>query len=298
MRDLGFSKYKRDGKSVSEEEKEVLRRADAILKGPLETPKVGADGYKSLTLELRRDLGLYANVRPFRKDSIDTVVVRENTEDLYVGRERLTDKGAIAEKEITRDGSSRIHFFAFDLARKYGRRRITCVHKANVMPLSDGLFLNQFWEVARKNDDLSADDLTVDSCAYRIQKNPGEFDVLVTPNMYGDILSAQLAGAVGSLGLCGSMNVGDNRAMFEPIHGTARDIEGTGIANPIAAIRAAAMMARFLKEHQVAFAIEDAVNRTLLEKEFLTPDLGGNANTRMLTDEILSKISNETEAEP
>lgn len=290
LRHLGFSRFKKDGISISEHEKDVLRRADAILKGPLETPKAAADGYRSLTLELRRQFGLYANVRPFRRDGIDTIIVRENTEDLYIGRERVTDEGAVAEREITRNGAFRIHSFAFDLAHEYGRKRVTCVHKSNVMPLTDGLFLNRFWEVAKRHQDLTTDEATVDSCAYRIQKNPGEFDVLVTPNMYGDILSSQLAGALGSLGLCGSMNVGENHALFEPIHGTARDIEGRGIANPIAAIAAAGMMARFLKEEGIAKKIENAVNQTLREKKVITPDIGGNATTGMVTEEIKSKV--------
>jgi isocitrate/isopropylmalate dehydrogenase len=291
LKDIGIKRFRKDGKSISEEQTETLKRADAILKGPLETPKSGAGDYRSLTVELRKELGLFANVRPFKKPGIDTIVIRENTEDLYVGRERLTEQGAIAEKEITKDASLRIHEFGFDFATKHERKRVSCVHKSNVLPLTDGLFLDTFWQVAGRYKQLMADEVTVDACAYKIQRSPGEFDVLVTPNLYGDILSDQLAGAIGSLGVCAGMNIGTRHAWFEPIHGTAPDIAGKGKANPIGAIIAASMMARHLGDPETANIIEKAVQITLKQGAHLTPDLGGNADCSELTQEVLRNIA-------
>ncbi len=290
LKDVGIQRYRREGKSISEEEIETLRQANAVLKGPLETPKTDAGDYRSLTVELRRNLELFANVRPFKKPGMDTLVIRENTEDLYVGRERLTELGAVVEKEITRHASLRIHNFAVDFAFKHERKRLTCVHKSNVLPLTDGLFLKPFWEVASKFKQLTADEVTVDTCAYKLQKNPNEFDILVTPNMYGDILSNQLAGALGSLGLCASMNFGMKHALFEPIHGTAPDITGEGKANPIGAILAASMMAEHLGDSSTADNIEKAVQTTLSQGTCLTPDLGGNASCSQLTGRILGNV--------
>ncbi len=260
------------------------------MKGPLATPKAHSGNFRSLTVQLRKELGLFANVRPFKKDGMDTIVVRENTEDLYVGRERLTEQGAIAEKEITKQACYRIHEFAFQSASEHGRKRATCVHKSTVLPLTDGLFLSTFWEVAERFRGITADEVTVDACAYRIQKNPGEFDVLVTPNMYGDILSDQLAGALGSLGLCAGMNLGTQHAMFEPIHGTAPDIAGRGTANPIGAIAAASMMAKYLGDRRRSDAIDAAIRLALKDQKLLTPDLGGNATCRDLTERIIHNI--------
>jgi isocitrate/isopropylmalate dehydrogenase len=290
LKDVGIQRFRREGASMSEGDMNTLRQADAILKGPLETPKTGAGNYRSLTVELRRNLELFANVRPFKKEGIDTVVVRENTEDLYVARERETEKGAVAEREITRGASLRIHEFAFDYASRYARKRVTCTHKSNVLPLTDGLFLNTFWDVAKRFEKIAADEVTVDACSYRIQRTPGAFDILVTPNLYGDILSDQLAGAIGSLGLCGSMNVGARHALFEPIHGTAPDIAGAGTANPIGAIVAAAMMARHLGDDSTANIIDRAIYLTLKDPTTLTPDLGGNANCSEVTDQIARNI--------
>lgn len=288
---VGYKRHKQDGISISDEEMDAIRSSDAILKGPLYTPpERERGGYRSLVVQLRRDLDLYANIRPFPYYGIDTIVVRENTEGLYGGEEHETEDGAVATKKITRKGSERIHRVAFNLAERYGRKRVTCVHKANIMPLTDGLFLKIFQEVAGEYPHITADEILVDNCANQIQRNPKQFDILVTINEYGDYLSDQLAGAGGSLGLYGSMNIGERYALFEPIHGTADDIAGHGSANPIGAIMAASLMARYLGENAIANIIEFTVRKTLEDRRNLTRDLGGDATTQMMVDEIIYNL--------
>ncbi len=249
-------------------------------------------------LPLRQRLDLYANIRPVKAypniralaGKADMVIVRENTEDLYrrVGyRER--DWG-IALRIVTRRASERIARYAFDLARREKRRRVTAVHKANVLDFTDDIFLEACRRVAEEHPEIEYEEMIVDTCAMRLVMNPERFDVLVTTNMFGDILSDLAAGLVGGLGMAPSGNIGEGRAIFEPVHGSAPDIAGKGIANPIAMILSAKMMLEWLGEVEAAQIIEREVTETLREEGPLTPDLGGTAKTSELAEAIRRKI--------
>lgn len=286
----GYEYWKQTGKPIEDGALEVIKSCNCILKGPLMTPPE-PETYKSVTVSLRKELDLYANVRPFKtfgevSKRVDMVIVRENTEDLYSGLEFKIGSTAIALRVISEGASKRIAKFAFELAKKESRRRVTVVHKANVMKESCGLFRSAFFEVAKQYPEIQADELIVDAAAYRMVVAPETLEVLVTPNMFGDILSDVAAGVVGSIGLAPSANIGDKHAMFEPVHGTAPDIAGKGIANPIASILSAAMMLSYLGEIKKARAIEGAVNRLISEGRVLTPDMGGKAKTIDVANEV------------
>ncbi len=280
-----------------------IKEADALLKGPVATPIRGKT-YPSVNLRIRREFNLYANVRPFRSykgislREIDTVIVRENTEGLYSGIEEVKGGGekAVASRVITRDKSERISEYAFKLAEREGRNRVTAIHKRNVLKVSDGLFLESFYRVAEGHPNIVADDAIVDAAAYKLVKVDKAFDVMVTPNLYGDILSDVAAGVVGSLGLCGSAQIGDDFAAFEPIHGTAEDIAGKGIANPLGAVIASSLMLIWLGERDPLLrekgislrkAVDDLVDRRLA----LTPDLGGSSTTAEVINTLLKLVS-------
>jgi len=286
----GYEYWKRTGKPMEDGALDIIRGCKCILKGPLMTPP-GADSYRSVTVALRQTLDLYANVRPFKSfgrtpKKIDMVIVRENTEDLYSGIEYRLGSTAITLRVVSERASKRIARFAFELAKREGRRKVAVVHKANVMKESCGLFRSAFFEVAKLYPEIQAEEVVVDSAAYRIVVAPETLDVLVTPNMFGDILSDVAAGVVGSLGLAPSANIGDNYAMFEPVHGTAPDIAGKGIANPIASILSAAMMLSHLGDVKRARSIEMAVNELIAEGKVLTPDMGGTAKTMDVALEV------------
>lgn len=284
--EIGLGRWRRSGKAIGEEDIKMLRECDCILFGAITTPP--DPGYRSALLRIRRELDLYANIRPFRSRGIDLIIVRENTEGLYSGIEEVGEEEARTVRVITRRGSERIAERACDLAAS--RRSLTIVHKANVLS-SDRLFLRTCQEVASRRG-IAFDEMLVDAAAYNLVVRPGGFDVMVTTNLFGDILSDEAAGIVGSLGICASANIGERYALFEPIHGSAPDIAGKGIANPVGAIRSAAMMLEWLGDAEKAREIEDAVEWAL-EQGFRTPDLGGASRTSDLTDAIVRHLEGE-----
>ncbi len=267
------------------------------LKGPVTTP-VG-EGYPSINVRLRKALDLYANVRPIRSlpgvpskfGEIDLVVIRENTEDLYSGLEHIVVPGVVESlKIITEKASLRIARFAFELARREGRRKITAVHKANIMKLSDGLFLDCFRRVSREYPDIDADDKIVDNACMQLVMNPQQFDVLLLENLYGDIISDLAAGLVGGLGVTPGANLGDGVAVFEAVHGTAPDIAGKNLANPTALLLSAILMLKYIGEREAARRITEALHRVLLAGEVRTRDLGGQATTTEFTQAIIDAL--------
>ena len=273
-----------------------IKKNKVAIKGPITTP-VGR-GFKSVNVTLRQKLDLYVNLRPIksfkgiksRYEDVDLVIVRENTEDLYAGIEhKIGDYAAESIKIITKPACERICKFAFDYAKDNNRKKVTGVHKANIMKLSDGLFLNTFREVA-KDYDIESDDLIVDAAAMNLVLNPENYDVMVMPNLYGDILSDLCSGLVGGLGIIPGANIGKDVAVFEAVHGSAPQIAGQNIANPTAIIQSAVMMLKYLGEVDAAKKIEKALEEVFLKGEKLTVDLGGNSTTEEFTDEIIKYI--------
>jgi methanogen homoisocitrate dehydrogenase len=283
MLEVGYCRWKKTGQALAEEDLQSIMECDCILFGAVTSPP--DPNYRSVLLRLRRELDLYANIRPFRSSDLDFVIVRENTEGLYSGLEEVGPEESRTLRVITRRGSERIAEKACDLALQ--RSKLTIVHKSNVLQ-SDRLFLKSCQDVARRRA-VACDDMLVDAAAYNLVVNPKRFDVLVTTNLFGDILSDEAAGVIGSLGLCASANIGQSHALFEPIHGSAPDIAGRGIANPIGAIRSSAMMMEWMGEAKMAKRIEAAVQETLVEGK-KTPDLGGDCNTRQVTQAVLQHL--------
>ena len=284
--EVGLGRWKRTGEAMGDEDLETIRECDCILFGAITTPP--DPGYRSVLLRMRKALDLYANIRPFQSQDLDFIIVRENTEGLYSGVEEVGEEESRTTRVITRRGSERIADAACDLAAK--RRQLTIIHKSNVLK-SDWLFLQTCREVAQRRGVLY-EDMLVDAAAYNLVRNPQRFDVLVTTNLFGDILSDEAAGVIGSLGLCASANLGESRALFEPIHGSAPDIAGKGIANPVGAIRSAAMMMRWLGEPEAASRIEEAVKRALAAGA-RTPDLGGICSTSEVTGAVTGYLMAE-----
>jgi len=285
--DAGAEVEAREGTNLPTSTIEAIIRNDAALKGPTATA-VGK-GAKSANVTLRKSLDLYANLRPVRNmpgietryDGVDLVVVRENTEDLYTGLEHIVVPGVVeAIKIISEKASTRIARFAFEYARRHKRRMVTAVHKANIMKLSDGLFLECCRKVARGYPEIEYNELIIDNACMQLVRDPTRYDVLVLPNLYGDIVSDLCAGLVGGLGVVPGANIGDSNAVFEAVHGTAPDIAGKGIANPTALLLSAEMMLRHLGEDAAADRLRGAIDRVLADKRVLTPDLGGTAKTK------------------
>lgn len=267
------------------------------LKGPL-TTEVGK-GFKSVNVQLRKTLNLYANLRPVksipgaraRYTNVDIVVVRENTESLYAGIENEIAPGVIqASKVITREASTRIAKFAFEYARAHKRKKVSAIHKANIMKLADGLFLKCCQEVAKDYPEIEYNEVIVDNCCMQLVMNPLQFDVMVLENLYGDIVSDLCAGLVGGLGVVPGANIGTEASVFEAVHGSAPDIAGKGVANPTAMLLSAVMMLEHLGETKAATRIMNAVYRVLGEGKVLTPDLRGEATTMQYADEIVRFI--------
>jgi isocitrate dehydrogenase (NAD+) len=274
-----------------------IRRNKVALKGPTETP-VGT-GHRSVNVALRRELDLYANLRPLRTlpgvktrfDGVDVVVVRENTEDLYSGLEHVVVPGVVESlKIITERASTRIALFAFQYALTHGRERVTAVHKANIMKLSDGLFLDCCRRVANEYPQIHYDELIIDNACMQLVLDPTCFDTLLLENLYGDIVSDLCAGFVGGLGLAPGANIGDDAALFEAVHGSAPDIAGKNLANPIALILSSAMMLEHLGEKDAAHRVRAAVRDVLTEGKTLTRDLGGTAGTTQIAEAIATKV--------
>lgn len=273
-----------------------IKKNKVAIKGPITTP-VG-QGFRSVNVTLRQELDLYVNLRPIksfkgiksRYENIDLVIVRENTEDLYAGIEhKIGDFAAETIKIITKGASERIVEFACDYVEKNNRKKLTAVHKANIMKLSDGLFLDTFKEVV-ENRGVDYDDLIVDAAAMNLVLNPEKYDVMVMPNLYGDILSDLGAGLVGGLGIIPSANIGKNCAIFEAVHGSAPQIAGKGIANPTAIIQSAVMMLKYIGEYEAGLKIEKALEKVFEKGEKLTEDLGGNSTTDEFADEVCKFI--------
>ena len=279
-----------------------VRRTKLALKGPLTTP-VGS-GFRSINVRLREEFELFANVRPARSfllggrfENVDLVLIRENLEGLYVGVEHYIpiadDPKAVAEASgiITRYGCTRFADFAFNWAIKNNRKKVTIVHKANILKKLTGLFLETATELGKKYEgQIEVEERIVDNCAMQLVLNPNQFDVLITTNMFGDILSDEIAGLVGGLGLAPSANIGKDASIFEAVHGSAPDIAGKKIANPTAVMLAAALMLDHVEEHDKATRLREALDAQLRSGEGLTVDLGGKANTMEFTDNIIARL--------
>jgi isocitrate dehydrogenase (NAD+) len=288
---------KRTGEFPRKQAVESVRRTHVALKGPMATAV--AQGPPSINVALRKELDLYANLRPVRNvagvasrwSGVDLVIVRENTEDLYAGLEHTVVPGVVESlKIITERASTRIARFAFEYARKNGRKKIHAIHKANIMKLSDGLFLNSIRAVAEKFPEIEYRELIVDNACMQLVMNPAQFDMLLLPNLYGDVVSDLAAGLVGGLGVVPSGNIGDVAALFEAVHGTAPDIVGKGIANPTAIVMSAAMMLNYLDELEASRRILGALDKVYREGKHTTRDVGGTATTQEFTQAVIAEM--------
>jgi len=294
--EMGWGTFERTGRALPEATVEILEGCAGALFGAVSSPSHAVDGYQSPIVELRRRLDLYANVRPLRGGAVDAVVVRENTEGLYVGRERWEREGevAIAERVISRLATERIVRFACELAvtrasQRGNPARLTVVHKANVLRLSDGLFRETALDVAAGFPEIEVEEQLVDSMVYRLILEPERYDVIVAPNLYGDILSDAGAALVGGLGVVGSANCGERFCLAEPVHGSAPDIAGQGTANPIAAVSAAALLLERVGFADDAARIDDVV-ATCRKNGPRTPDRDGDATTEDVVADLLARV--------
>ncbi len=287
----------REGTPLPESVLESIRRNRIALKGPTATA-IGT-GHRSVNVALRKTLDLYANLRPVqtlpgvksRYDGVDLIVVRENTEDLYSGLEHVVVPGVVESiKIITEKASTRIARYAFEYARTHGRKRVTSVHKANIMKLSDGLFLDCCRAVAAAYPEVKYDEMIVDNTCMQLVLDPTRFDMLLLENLYGDIVSDLCAGFIGGLGMAPGANIGETAAVFEAVHGTAPDIAGKNKANPMALILSGAMMLDHLSEHEAADRVRAAVHAVLREGKKLTGDLGGTAGTTEIAEAIATRV--------
>lgn len=294
---IGAYALEKFGTTIPEETIASIKRNKVALKGPLATP-VGK-GFTSVNVGLRKALDLYANVRPIkalpnvpcRYPELDLIIVRENTEDLYAGLEHVVVPGVVESiKIITEKASTRIAKYAFEHAVANGRKKVTAMHKANIMKLSDGLFLECFRNVAKDYPDIEADDKIIDNACMQLVMRPEQFDVMVLENLYGDIVSDLCAGLIGGLGLAPGANIGELGAVFEAVHGSAPDIAGQGIANPTAIMMSALLMLRHIGETDAANRMEKAMMDVFAEGEVRTKDLGGSASTADFANAIIEKL--------
>lgn len=294
---IGFGEYQRSGSPLSDLTIQEIRHADAALFGAVTTPP-NIPNYFSPVVRIRQTLELFANLRPCRsiphessRPNIDLVIVRENTEGLYSGIERLEEDGnrAITERVITRKGSERIVRKAFELAQQTGRKTVHIVHKANVLRQTCGLFRTVALEVASEYPEIAAQEMLVDTCAMELVRAPEQFEVIVTTNLFGDILSDEACMFVGGLGVAASANIGADAAVFEPVHGSAPPLVGTGKANPIATFLATAMMLDHLNENESAERLQRAVQVCIANNES-TPDLGGILTTSEVTERVIGYL--------
>ena len=302
---VGAEALSRHGDPLPQEVLDSILRNKVALKGPVTTP-VGT-GFASINVRLRKTLDLYANLRPVksmpnivtRYEDIDLVVVRENTESLYAGLEHEVIPGVVESlKIITEKASTRIARFAFEYARTHGRKRVTAVHKANIMKLSDGLFLQCFRNVAKDHPNIEADDRIVDNLCMQLVTNPNQFDILLLENLYGDIVSDLTAGLVGGLGVVAGANIGENGAVFEAVHGSAPDIAGQNKANPLALLQSAVLMLQHIGEMAPARRIQDAITKVLgMGPEHRTRDIGGEGSTTDFTSAICGVLRKGTRAD-
>jgi len=297
VQEAGILAHEKHGNPLPDETIKSIEKNKIALKGPL-TTQVGV-GFRSINVALRQHFKLFANVRPIKSfvgidslhNDVDLVIVRENTEDLYKGIEYMvTDDVAESIKIITKAASLKICNFAFDLARQENRNKVTLVHKANIMKLSDGLFLKAGMEVSESYKDIQFEDVIVDAMAMKMVMNPKNYSVIVAPNLYGDILSDLGAGLIGGLGIAPSGNIGEHCAIFEPVHGSAPDIAGKNIANPTSAILSGVMMLKYIGEFEAALKIENAIEKVLKDKERCTIDIGGKLSTTEFRDAVIAEM--------
>lgn len=281
------------GSALPDETLEIIRNSDACLFG------AAGESAADVIVKIRQEMRMFANLRPVKaypntnslSDDIDFMIVRENTEGLYIANEEsYTDDGAVAKRIITREAEERIIDYAFKYAKDNNKSKVTGVHKANVLKKSDGLFKDIFYEVAERYPEIATEDYYVDATAMYLITKPESFDVIVTTNLFGDILSDEGAGLVGGLGLIPSANIGEDAALFEPVHGSAPDIAGQGIANPIAMMLSAVMMLRHLGENEAAYRFDNAILKVLSDANILTGDLGGSATTMEVAEEVKNNL--------
>ena len=297
--EAGMSALEKHGNLLPQATLDAIARHRIALKSPLTTPVGG--GFASINVELRKRFDLYANVRPAisfpntkaRYADIDIITVRENTEGAYIGEgQQVSADGATAtlQQKVTRKGSERIVRYAFDMARRIGRKKVTIVHKANILKSTSGLFLKVAREVAAQYPDIACNEMIVDNTCMQLVMRPEQFDVIVTTNLFGDIVSDLCAGLVGGLGLAPGANIGADAAIFEAVHGSAPDIAGQGIANPCALLLGAAQMLDHLALPGDAARLRKAIRRTLADQDALTPDLGGSGNTMGFARAIATRV--------
>ncbi len=290
--DAGDEYLEKTGVALPQETVDIVKASQACLFG------AAGESAADVIVKLRQELELYANIRPAKSypgtkslfDNVDLVIVRENTEGLYIGLEEETEEGATALRVTTRKAAERICRYAFEYAKKAGRKKVTAVHKANVLKKTDGLFRDTFYQVAKDYPDMELDDRYVDATAMFLVTRPEMFDIIVTTNLFGDILSDESAGLVGGLGLIPSANIGENNGLFEPVHGSAPTHAGKGTANPAAMILSAVLMLDFLEENDAARKLENALVNVLAEGKVVTGDLGGNASTMEMAAEVRKKL--------
>ncbi|MFA0848074.1 isocitrate/isopropylmalate family dehydrogenase [Methanobacterium formicicum] len=290
--DAGDEYMEKTGVALPQETVDIVKSSQACLFG------AAGESAADVIVKMRQELDLYVNLRPVKSypgtkslfDNLDFVIVRENTEGLYIGLEEETEEGATALRVTTRKAAEKICKYAFEYAKKTGRKKVTAVHKANVLKKTDGLFKETFYKVAEDYPDMELDDRYVDATAMFFITKPDMFDVIVTTNLFGDILSDEGAGLVGGLGLIPSANIGDKQGLFEPVHGSAPRIAGQGIANPSAMILSAVLMLDYLEENEAARKLENALVDVLAEGNVVTVDLGGSASTMEMAAEIRSKL--------
>ena len=292
--DAGFDCFNKNGTTLPEETIKIANNSDAVLFGA----STSTPGEPSPIINLRKALNVYANIRPIKsykgvnclRDDIDFVIVRENTEGLYSQVEYLDEDRMIAERHITRHASERISKAAFNLCIKRGQSKVTCVHKSNVLKKTDGVFRDSFYKVAKDYPQIKTEDYYVDAMAMYLVTQPQNFDVIVSTNLFGDILSDESAGLVGGLGLAPSGNIGDHNGLFEPVHGSAPDIAGKNIANPCSMILSAAMMLDYLGEWEMSNDMKNAVEKVIADCKIRTPDLGGDSCTMDVTKAIVKEL--------
>ena len=293
----GADLCEKTGDPLPDETLESIRRNRVALKGPTATPS--GVGFRSVNVRMRQTLQLYANFRPARSiagvrsryEDVDLIVIRENTEGLYSGIEHTVVPGVVESlRIITEKASLRVVHYAFETAIRYNRRRVTAVHKANILKMSDGLFLDVARRVAKQYPQIEYDESIVDAAAMKLVLDPHQFDVLVMENLFGDIISDLTSGLIGGLGLTPSANVGDEAAVFEAVHGTAPDIAGKGVANPTAVMLSAGLMLTYLGEAEAAQRLEAAVRGVIGEGKTVTGDLGGKASTRQFAEAVCKKL--------
>ena len=292
--EAGFECFNKNGTTLPDETIKMANKSDAVLFGA----STSTPGEPSPIINLRKELNVYANIRPIKsykgvnciRDDINFVIVRENTEGLYSQVEYGDCDKMIAERHITRNASERISKAAFNLCIKRGESKVTCVHKSNVLKKTDGVFKESFYKIAKDYPQITTEDYYVDAMAMYLLTQPQNFDVIVSSNLFGDILSDESAGLVGGLGLAPSGNIGDHNGLFEPVHGSAPDIAGKHIANPCSMILSASMMLDYLGEWEIANDIKNAVEKVIADCKIRTPDLGGDACTMDITKAIVKEL--------